>query len=330
MEASAEFGVRHKAHPTAQQVVERDGLVGQLAGRVMLITGASSGIGVETARALYHTGAHLFLPVRDLSKGEKVKAAIEADLSPGRGKIDLLSLDMESLASVRQCAADFLSHSTKLNVLILNAGVMATPAGKTRDGFDMQLGVNHLAHMLLFLLLKPALLSSSTPAFHSRVVSLASSAHRHSGMVWDDVQMDKAPFNTWTAYGQSKTANIYLAYEVERRWGSAGLHGLAVHPGGIWTGLARHLDPDVMRSAGKAMGPWMKTVPQGAATTVWAAVSPAWEGRGGEYLEDCHVAVPWTEQSGPLEGAMPWALDKEQAKRLWAESINMVGMPVDA
>ena len=330
MEQSAEFGLHQRSHPTAQQVIERDGLTGRLTDRVLLITGASSGIGAETARALYHTGAQLYLPVRDLSKGEEVKRSIEADAGPGRGRVELLSMDMESLASVRQCAAEFLSKSTRLHVLILNAGVMATPPGRTKDGFDTQLGVNHLAHLLLFLLLKDALLASSTPTFRSRVVSLASSAHRHSAMVWDDLQMRKEPFNTWVAYGQSKTANIYLAYEIERRWGSRGIHALAVHPGGIWTGLVRHLDPDMMRQAGKAMEPWMKSVPQGAATTVWAAVSPEWEGKGGEYLEDCHTAKPWTEQSGPLEGAMPWALDREQARRLWTESLKMVGMPEEA
>ena len=226
-----EFGKYHQDHPTAQQIVNREGLTGKLTDKVILITGASSGIGIDTARALYHTGAHLFLPVRDTAKGEQVKRDIESSSGEGKGKIDLLTLDMDSLDSVRQCAADFLSKSKQLNVLICNAGVMAHPGGKTKDGLDVQFGVNHVAHFLLFQLLKAALLSSSTPSFNSRVVVLTSGAHRFSPVVFDDLNMDKQPFDTWIAYASSKTATAYLALEIDRRYGSLGLHSTTVHPG---------------------------------------------------------------------------------------------------
>ena len=227
----AEFGLYQRSHPTAAQVVEREQLTGALSDKVILLTGASSGLGIDTARALYHTGARLYLPVRDMAKGEKVKADIEADGQEGRGSIELLHMDMESLDSVRQCAAAFLSKSKQLHVLICNAGVMATPAGKTKDGLDIQWGVNHVAHFLLFQLLKAALLASSTAAFNSRVVVVSSGGHKMSTVQFDDLNMDKQPFNTWAAYGHSKTANAWMAQEIDRRYGARGLHSNAVHPG---------------------------------------------------------------------------------------------------
>ena len=326
-----EFAKYHKDHLTCMQVVEKEGLVGKLSDKVMLITGASSGIGVETARALYHTGAHVFLPVRDLAKGEQVKQAIEADGLEGKGKLDLLHLDMESLDSVRQCAADFLSHSKQLNVLICNAGVMAHPGGKTKDGLDVQFGVNHVAHFLLFQLLKGALLSSSTAAFNSRVVVVGSSAHRNSPVVFDDLNMDKQPFNTWVAYGNSKTANAYMALELDRRYGSRGLHSTVVHPGGMPTPLARHVDVSLLQAKlDTEMLRSMKTVDQGGATTVWAAVGREWEGAGGKYLEDMGLGQPAQTPPLPLSGHQPWIYDADAAKRLWIESLRIVDMQDDS
>ena len=237
---------------------------------------------------------------------------------------------MESLDSVRQCAAAFLSKSKQLNVLICNAGVMATPAGKTKDGLDVQFGVNHIAHFLLFQLLKDALLASSSPAFNSRVVVVGSSAHRNSPVNFDDLNMDKQPFNTWAAYGNSKSANALMALELDRRYGSRGLHSTVVHPGGMPTNLARHIDPAVI---GAMLQPEMlrsmKTVEQGAATTVWAAISKEWEGKGGKYLEDVSVAQPMQDPPLPLNGYLPYVYDGEAAKRLWAESLRIVGMADD-
>ena len=216
------------ARPTALQIVKDNDLEGKLTDKVIFITGCSSGIGIETARALAVTGAKLFCSTRDMEKGE---AALGNILQPGH--VELIKLDMNSLDSVRACAEEFLSKSPKLNVLINNAGVMRTPEGKTADGFETQLGTNHLAHFLLFHLLKPALLAGSTPSFHSRVVNLSSESHRQSEIHFDNLNLEGA-YDPGVAYAQSKVANIYMANEIESRYGSSGLHGLSLHPGGRW------------------------------------------------------------------------------------------------
>jgi NAD(P)-dependent dehydrogenase (short-subunit alcohol dehydrogenase family) len=295
-------------------------------GKVILITGASSGIGVETARALYATGAHLFLPVRDVSKGQAVAADIKASHPSSKGAIDVLELDLESLQSVRQCAAAFLSKSQQLNILICNAGVMATPEGRTKDGFETQFGINHLAHFLLFQVLKPTLLTSSTPAFNSRVVCVSSSGHQMSGIHFGDFDLKKSGYEPFKGYGQSKTANIYMSTEIDRRYGAQGLHSTAVMPGGIVSGLQKHLSAEL--NASWQSDPIVKSSAQGAATTVWAAVSKDWEGKGGKYLEDCAVAKPQAE-SRKYAGFAPHAYDAEAAGKLWEESLRMVGMQSD-
>ena len=218
------------ARPTALSIIEDEHLINQWTEKVVFITGATGGIGLETARALHATGAHLFLPVRDVKKGEAVAQDIAAT-SAGKGKIDLLPLDLNSLKTVKECVADFLMRSKRLHVLVLNAAVMATPKGRTEDGFETQWGVNHVAHFLLFQLLKPTLLASSTPQFNSRVVCLSSSAHGQSPVLFGDFDLEKRGYDPWIAYGQTKTANIYLATEIERRYATRGLHANAVHPG---------------------------------------------------------------------------------------------------
>ena len=233
------------ARPTALSIVRDEQLVNQWTDKVVFITGASGGIGVETARALHATGAHLFLPVRDLEKGQAVVKAVQAG-SEGKGKIDLLPLDLTSLTSVRQCVAQFLQHSQRLNVLILNAAVMATPESRTEDGFELQFGVNHVAHFLLFQLLKPTLLASSTPQFQSRVVCLSSSAHGQSPVLFGDLDLKQRGYDPWIAYGQTKTANIYLATEIERRYGSRGLHANALHPGTASTERSADAEPPLL------------------------------------------------------------------------------------
>ena len=319
-------------HPTAQQIIEREGVIGKWTDKVILITGASSGIGTETARALYQTGAHLFLPVRDAAKGDKVRQEIEGGGHQSKGKITMLTLDLESQASVKECVAEFLTHSKKLNILICNAGVMATPPGKTKDGLDMQFGVNHIAHFLLFQLLKPTLLHSSTPDFNSRVVMLSSSAHKRSGIMFDDIAQDKKGYDPWLAYGQAKTANAYTAFEIERRYGSRGLHANALHPGVILTGLQVHIgEQGVAGLVGQeGVKKILKTQEQGAATTVWAAVAKEWEGKGGKYLEDVSVSVAETPELVPIfRGYKPYMYDEEAAKRLWEESLKIVGLDDD-
>ncbi|MCJ1394476.1 hypothetical protein MMC18_007354 [Xylographa bjoerkii] len=307
--------------PTAFDIIKDESLEGKLSGKVMLITGCSSGIGVETARALSATGAMLFLTTRDMKKGE---AALKGILEPGR--VYLLQLDLNSLASVKKCAEEFLQRSKTLNVLINNAGIMACPEGRTVDGFETQFGTNHLAHFLLFNLLKPTLLTSSTPAFNSRVIDVSSSGHRRGGIHLDDLNFEHTAYEPFMAYGQSKTANIYMTNEIERRYGKQGLHGLSLHPGGIMTGLQTYV-PDEIKETWKsdAATKRMKSVPQGAATTVWAAVSSEWEGKGGKYLEDC-------QESRPVKGVWgyaPHAFDPEKEGKLWTASLKLVGLQDD-
>ena len=314
------------ARPTALGIIKDEGLEGKLSDKVVLITGCSSGLGIETARAMSATGAKVYCTARDEAKGRK---ALEGILEPGR--VELLLLDLNSLESVRACAKEFLSKSDKLNIIINNAGIMATPTNvKTADGFEGQFGTNHLAHFLLFQLLKPTLLASSTPEMNSRVVCVSSMGHRASPPNFGDYNYEKTDYNGWKAYGQSKTGNVYMANEIERRYGSRGLHGFSLHPGGIATGLQTHMSKEQVESFSKdeKTRNYMKSVEQGAATQVYAAVSKEWEGKGGRYLEDCDDAMP--NQPGHIEGYATWAYDEEGAKRLWTDSCKMVGVEDDA
>jgi len=307
--------------PTAHQIVQHEQLEGKWHGKKILITGCSSGLGVETAKALLETGATLYLTVRDLVKGEKALGDV---LQSGRAH--LLELDLNSLASVRKCVDTFLTKNERLNVLIANAGVMATPEGRTADGFETQFGTNHLAHFLLIQLLLPTLLQSSSPEFGSRVVILSSVGHRQGGINFSNLSLE-GQYHPWAAYGQSKTANIYTANELERRYGQRGLHAWAVHPGMIHTGLMQFLDEETLKQWGtnEHIGKALKNPGQGAATTVWAATAKALEGQGGRYLEDCRVAVP--AKAEPVEtdpGYAPHAYDESQEVELWNRSMDMV------
>ncbi|MCJ1231466.1 hypothetical protein MMC12_008143 [Toensbergia leucococca] len=315
------------SRPTALQIINDEGLEGKLKGKIILITGCSSGIGIETARALSATGATLYLTARDMKKGE---VALSGILDYGR--VHLLELDLNSLASVRTCAREFLSKSKTLNVLINNAGVMCTPEGRTADGYETQFGTNHLAHFLLFQLLKPTLLGSSTPSFNSRVVALSSTGHRGSGIHFDNFNLEGI-YDPGMGYGQSKTANIYMANEIERRYGAKGLHGWSLHPGGIWSGLQKFVfDAAKQKEIGEmeVVRRYMKSPEQGAATTVLAAVGRELEGHGGKYLEECKVSEPvgegWNDFS---EGYVPHAYDEGKEKKLWVESCKMVGVEDD-
>ncbi|OBU00532.1 hypothetical protein VE01_01049 [Pseudogymnoascus verrucosus] len=313
------------SRPTALQIIKDENLTGALASKTILITGCSSGIGIETAHALATTGARLFLTARDTEKAQEVLKDL---LAPGH--IELLHLDLTSLASVRSCAKEFLQKSEgKLNVLICNAGVMWIPTHtQTVDGFESQFGINHLAHFLLFQLIKPALLSSITPDFNSRVVVLSSASHRSSPILFENINLENGAYNPSTAYSQSKTANIYMANSIERHYGAQGLHGLSLHPGTIFTGLVRHLDKQMLAILSsdqfKAI---MKSPEQGAATTVFAAVAQELEGKGALYLENCMVAEPLKPEPGMLDpGYAVHAFDEEKEERLWNESLKMVGL----
>jgi len=313
------------ARPTALQIIKDNDLEGKLHDKVVLVTGTSSGIGVETVRALKATGAKIYATARNLSKA---RDALSDVVEPG-GNVELLLLDTSSLASVRAAAAEFLAKETRLNVLINNAGIMAVPEVViTPDGFESQFQTNHLGHFLLFQLLKPTLLASSTPGFHSRVVNVSSIGHRQLPVQFDDLNFS-APglYTPFGGYGQSKTANIHMANEIERRYGAQGLHAWSLHPGGISTALQVHVDfsallalPEVQR--------YMKSTAQGAATTVLAAVDKELEGTGGKYLDDTQVSPPVdpklaAELAAP--GYATWAYDVDAATRLWEVSNKLVG-----
>ncbi|KAI1128963.1 short chain dehydrogenase [Nemania abortiva] len=312
------------ARPTALQIIKDEGLEGKMKDKVFLVTGASSGIGIETGRALAATGAKVFLTARSLEKG---RAACASFLEPGR--VELLKLDTSDLSSVRSAAASFLQKSPTLNVLVCNAAVMQIPEREeTSEGFEMQLATNYLGHFLLFDLLKDALLKASTPEFNSRLVNVSSSGHHASEIEFDDFQL-KGPgvYSPWKGYGQSKLAQIYMANYVDRHFGPLGLHGLSLMPGGIRTGLQKYV-PDKVKETWDTkpeIAVFMKSVEQGAATTVLAAVGKEFEGKGGKYLEDCDVAVtePIIET---MKGVKPYVFDEKKQDRLWELTRETLGL----
>lgn len=321
--------------PTALQIIQDNGLQGQMTNRVVFITGCSSGVGIPTAQALAATGAKVYGAVRNIEKGKSaLKKLVES------GQLELLELKLDSLDSVRHCAAEFQKRESKLNILINNAGIMAVPQLEfTEDGFESQLGTNHLGHFLLFQLLKPQLLVGSTPNFHSRIVAVSSTGHQIAAPNFDDINLKQSgAYEAWAAYGASKTAVVWTANEIERRYGSGNaeamitnkaIHANSVMPGGIATGLQVNVPGliDMITSNPQAVKN-MKSAEQGAATSVWAAVDKAWEGKGGKWLEDCQIGkvadprIP-ALQGGP--GYAPWAYDEEGAERLWDLSLNLVG-----
>ncbi|RWA12342.1 hypothetical protein EKO27_g2791 [Xylaria grammica] len=303
------------ARPTALQIIKDEGREGTMKDKVFLVTGASSGIGIETGRALAATGAKVFLTARSLEKG---RAACESFLEPGR--VEFLELDTTDLSSVRSAAANFLSKSPTLNVLVCNAAVMQVPTREeTSDGFEMQLGTNYLGHFLLFDLLKDALLKASTPEFNSRLVNVSSSGHHMSEIVFDDFQLkEPGVYTPWKGYGQSKLAQIYMANYVDRTFGPLGLHALSLMPGGIMSGLQKYVPEEVRASwdTTPEIRNFLKSPEQGAATTVLAAIGREWEGKGGKYLEDCKVA-PFEPLVQTMAGVKKYAYDEVKENKLW-------------
>jgi NAD(P)-dependent dehydrogenase (short-subunit alcohol dehydrogenase family) len=302
---------------TAAEVI--DGI--DLGGKLALVTGASGGLGAETARVLASKGARVVITARDVSKGEEVARGIQA--STGSDGVEVEELELGSQASIRAFADRFLAHHDALQILVNNAGVMACPFGRTSDGFELQFGTNHLGHFLMSGLIAAALLRGA-PA---RVVSVSSRGHHLSPIVFDDIHYERRPYEKWSAYGQSKTANILLAVELERRLGARGVHANAIHPGTIATDLARHMkreDFELVRKRQPGGRMQLKSVEAGAATTVYAATAPELEGRGGLYLEDCHVAEVDDDENAS-EGVRSYALDADNARRLWSISEELVG-----
>jgi len=325
------------ARPTAMQIIQDEGLESKLSGKVAVVTGCSNGIGVETVRALHATGATVFATARKRATlAEKMNEILES-MPENKAPIISVVIDQESLESVREGAKEIIEKSGgKVNLLICNAGVMATPEGKTKDGYETQFGVCHLSHFLLFNLLKDALLNGTTPEFHSRVVVVSSIGHRRASVYLDDYSFEKTKYDPWLAYGQAKTANIWMANEIERRYGSQGLHAFSLQPGGIFTGLDKHI-PNNSREVYQNPGinSYMKSIPQGAATSVWAAVSKELEGKGGKWLSNCEEPGPLGHAEGVIEangielgddGYAQWAFDQEGARTLWTDSCKMVGV----
>jgi NAD(P)-dependent dehydrogenase (short-subunit alcohol dehydrogenase family) len=267
-----------------------------LEGSVVVVTGASSGLGTETARSLAAHGARVAMAVRNPT------ASVGARDTVGPNA-ELVALDLASLASVRAGAAEILARWPRVDVLINNAGVMATPEGRTAEGFEMQIGTNHLGHFLLTVLLAPALGESS------RIVNVTSLGHMISAIHWDDPHYRTRAYDKWEAYGQSKTANILFTRGLAAR----GRTAYAAHPGKVGTDLYRHLDDAELAGSGaSSREDGTKTIPEGAATAVWAATAAGIP--SGSYLADCQVAE-----------AAAHAVDPMQVDRLWAWSEEQVG-----
>ena len=299
-----------------------------LSGKRFLVTGVSAGLGVETARALVAHGADVVGAARDLDKAEGATGAVRDAAKAGGGSFELIQLDLASLASVRAAADALNADGRKFDVVITNAGVMAAPFGKTEDGFETQFGTNHLGHFT-FVNRIASLIKDG-----GRLVSLASSGHRFSDVNLADPNFDKGDYEPWAAYGRSKTANILFAVEFDRRHKDRGVRATALHPGGIHTELGRHLDEgaieallEQINAAARASGGQefeFKSIPQGAATSVWAAAVADPAEVGGRYLEDCHVAE-LADDDGLRAGVRAYAIDPDNAKALWAKSEEMVG-----
>ena len=303
-----------------------------LRGKRILVTGVSAGLGVETARSLAAHGAHVVGAARDLNKAETATVQVRKDAESSGGSLELVELDLGSLKSVRACADALLAAGKSFDVVIANAGVMATPFGHTSDGFETQFGTNHLGHFVLVNRI------ASLMSAGSRLVNLSSSGHRFSNVVLDDPNFERTKYEPFVAYGRSKTANILFAVGFDERHRGRGVRAAAVHPGGIQTELGRHMDPgslegmikqinDQLAAEGKGPFQW-KTIPQGAATSVWAGVVAPADAVGARYCENCHVGsvVP---DDAPIsvmsEGVRGYAVDPANAAALWKKSEEMVG-----
>ncbi len=303
-----------------------------LRGKRILVTGVSAGLGVETARSLAAHGASVVGTARDLAKAENATAQVRKAASANGGSLELVELDLALLASVRKCADQLLQKSEPFDVVIANAGVMATPFICTIDHFEMQFGTNHLGHFLFVNRIAPLIRKGG------RLINLSSAGHRFSNVDLDDPNFERTPYDPFIAYGRSKTANILFAVAFDQRHRERGVRAAAVHPGVIHTELGRHVDPaaigtmikqmnDQLAAEGKGPFEW-KTIPQGAATSVWAGVVAPADEIGGRYCENCHVGkiVPdGAMLSGVSEGVRAYALDPQAAEALWKKSEEMVG-----
>lgn len=298
-----------------------------LSGKCFLVTGVSAGLGIETARALVAHGASVLGTARDIMKAENATGKIREEAEASGGRFELIQLDLADLASVRACTDRLLLQRREIDVLIANAGVMGTPSGRTQDGFETQFGTNYLGHFVFINRVIPLLRDGG------RVVILSSAAHCLSDIDLDDINFDATPYDPWIAYARSKTAGILFAVELDRRLREHGIRATAVHPGTIRTELQRHYNAEqeaayiaLTRKENTASTPplqW-KTIQQGAATSVWAAVFAPGETVGGRYCLDCNVA-PVMDSGNIRAGVRSYALDTTRAKTLWAKSEKLAG-----
>lgn len=321
--AQAPIGSGFGATSTAEEVIQ--GI--DLSGRTAIVTGGYAGIGLETTRVLSAAGATVIVPARTPDKAR-------ANLA-GLPRVELGKLDLQDPASIDAFAREFLASGRPLHLLINSAGVMATPLTRDHRGFEIQFATNHLGHFQLTLRLLPALVQANG----ARVIALSSRGHRYSAVDSHDPQFDHRPYDKWQAYGQSKTANALFALELDRREAGRGVRAFSVHPGGILTDLTRHLPAEELKRLGlirRADGTVvpdgarptfpLKTVAQGAATTIWCATNPRLEGLGGVYCENCDIAERIAGEMSLPTGVAPWACNPEAAKRLWTLSESLTGV----
>ena len=296
---------------TADEVLQGIDLSGKLA----VVTGGYSGLGLETTRALTKAGAHVVVPARRPAAAKEALAGID--------DVEVDELDLADLESVRSFSERFLASGRTIDLQIDNAAVMACPETRVGPGWEAQFATNHLGHFALVNRLWPAIVDGG-----ARVVSVSSSGHRRSDIRWDDLQFSQG-YDKWTAYGQAKTANALFAVQLDALGKDAGVRAFTLHPGGILTPLQRHLPREEMVAfgwideQGNPLNPGFKTPEQGAATQVWAATSPQLEGEGGVFLDDCEVAELSTDDA---PGVRPYAVDPASAARLWTVSAELTGV----
>ena len=303
-----------------------------LRGKRIFVTGVSAGLGIETARSLAAHGADVVGAARDLKKAETATAQVRRDAEANGGSFELVALDLANLKSVRACADRLLRKGENFDVVIANAGVMATPFTNTADHFEMQFGTNHLGHFVLVNRIASLIRAGG------RVINLSSAGHRYSNVNLQDPNFERTPYDPWVAYGRSKTANILFSVGFDKRHRGRGVRAAAVHPGGIHTELGRHIGAEEIQKltdrisaqrAEQGLGPFQwKTIPQGAATSVWAGVVASADEIGARYCENCHVSdiVPENATITVVsEGVRAYAVDQANAEALWKKSEEMVG-----
>jgi len=299
-----------------------------LRGKVAIVTGGHAGLGLETTRVLSNAGATVVIGSRDLKKAQMAVAKMK--------NVEIGQLDLASPNSIDRFANAFLSSNRPLDLLINNAGIMATPLMRDDRGYEMQFATNHLGHFQLTARLWEALKKSR----NARVVALSSRGHARGEVDFSDPNFDKRPYDKWAAYGQSKSANSLFAVELDKRGQEHGIRAFAVHPGGILTDLLRYMTDEELSAYGISrengvikipdatkVSERFKTIEQGAATTVWCAISSQLNGKGGVYCEDCDIAPMVPADSKLLSGVRPWAVDKAAAESLWILSEKLTSVP---